>query len=199
MPFTHTYTAAGNYTVTLTVTDNASASASTGVLVTVGTNSSGNETKLPQCGDGIDNDGDGRVDLVDEGCTSAIDDNEGDDPSSSWPPRQVMTKRMTINRIDIHSSEWELDAAYAGGQLIVDAVIENGLDHEVEDIDLVIWVQELGLRKSFHFDLRPGKEQRVSAMFDVPFDAYPGIYDVLVEASSDEVRRVKYREFTVLG
>lgn len=33
-----------------------------------------------QCNDGQDNDGDGRADLVDRGCSDAFDDNEADDP-----------------------------------------------------------------------------------------------------------------------
>ena len=32
------------------------------------------------CDDGIDNDGDGAIDLDDEGCTNAQDRNEGDEP-----------------------------------------------------------------------------------------------------------------------
>lgn len=34
----------------------------------------------PQCGDGLDNDGDGRVDLDDFGCTNAVDEDETDTP-----------------------------------------------------------------------------------------------------------------------
>ncbi len=37
----------------------------------------------PQCRDGIDNDGDGRVDLNDPGCQNPDDPNEGDDPQCS--------------------------------------------------------------------------------------------------------------------
>ena len=36
---------------------------------------------LPQCSDGIDNDGDGKVDLSDTGCSSALDDDETDAPA----------------------------------------------------------------------------------------------------------------------
>ena len=34
----------------------------------------------PQCGDGIDNDGDGWIDVADRGCQDASDDDESDDP-----------------------------------------------------------------------------------------------------------------------
>ena len=36
-------------------------------------------------------------------------------------------------------------------------------------------------------------------IFDVPFDAQEGVYDLSVEVSNDDVRRVKFREFNVLS
>src|SRR5690349_18631545 len=38
-------------------------------------------TVLPQCSDLSDNDGDGRTDMGDAGCSSPLDDNEADDPA----------------------------------------------------------------------------------------------------------------------
>ncbi len=38
---------------------------------------------LPQCSDGVDNDNDGRVDMLDPGCSSPQDNNESDDPQCS--------------------------------------------------------------------------------------------------------------------
>ena len=38
-------------------------------------------TAQPQCSDGVDNDGDGRVDLSDPGCSVALDDDETDAPA----------------------------------------------------------------------------------------------------------------------
>ncbi|MFQ5474409.1 MAG: hypothetical protein ACE5DM_01105, partial [Candidatus Nanoarchaeia archaeon] len=107
----------------------------------------------------------------------------------------VMTDEFTVNRIDINSGHGELDLAHVGGELIVDVAVENGFDYDMKDIDIVVWVMELGLKKSYHFDVDSGKTQAVSVVFDVPFDAEPGYYDVLVEASGDDVRRAKYREF----
>jgi Transglycosylase SLT domain len=43
----------------------------------------GTTTVLPQCADLTDNDGDGRTDLRDAGCSSPLDDNESDDPPST--------------------------------------------------------------------------------------------------------------------
>ncbi|MBN2361240.1 MAG: beta-galactosidase [Deltaproteobacteria bacterium] len=60
-----------------------------------------------QCGDGVDNDGDGRIDLLDRGCRDAFDDNEADDP----PRRRVDAYRTTGiavdgNLDDFGSSGW---------------------------------------------------------------------------------------------
>ncbi len=38
-------------------------------------------TALPQCSDGVDNDGDGKVDSSDPGCSGALDDDEADAPT----------------------------------------------------------------------------------------------------------------------
>src|SRR3954468_6188834 len=43
----------------------------------------GTTTVLPQCADLTDNDGDGRTDMRDAGCSSPLDDNESDDPPST--------------------------------------------------------------------------------------------------------------------
>ncbi|MEW5850612.1 MAG: sugar-binding protein [Myxococcota bacterium] len=50
----------------------------------------------PQCGDGEDNDGDGRVDTADRGCNTALDDDESDDP-----PRETLEAwRITTLTVD---------------------------------------------------------------------------------------------------
>jgi hypothetical protein len=47
---------------------------------------------LPACADGTDNDGDGKIDLLDPGCSEAMDGNEADDPP---PPRTETTRTIT--------------------------------------------------------------------------------------------------------
>src|SRR6185503_6636994 len=47
-----------------------------------------------QCADGLDNDGDGKIDLADPGCATASDDNEADDPPPP-PPNAVPTVLLT--------------------------------------------------------------------------------------------------------
>ncbi|MFI5027364.1 MAG: lytic murein transglycosylase [Solirubrobacterales bacterium] len=47
---------------------------------------SGNPTPLPACSDGVDNDGDGLIDLEDPDCTSPSDTNEAPEPPTSPEP-----------------------------------------------------------------------------------------------------------------
>ncbi|MFH1809479.1 MAG: sugar-binding protein [Pseudomonadota bacterium] len=67
----------------------------------------------PACSDGQDNDGDGRTDLADRGCSNALDDDESDDPAR----RRIQAYRtpgLTVdgNLGDIGSDGWlTLDGA----------------------------------------------------------------------------------------
>ena len=68
----HTYSSAGSYNASVTVTSGAQTISQdcTGSLVV---------NILPACSDGIDNDGDGKIDFPnDPGCTDALDNNETD-------------------------------------------------------------------------------------------------------------------------
>lgn len=51
---------------------------------------SGGGAPAPQCGDGTDNDNDGRIDVADRGCADAVDNDESDDP-----PRVKLTAHAT--------------------------------------------------------------------------------------------------------
>lgn len=77
-----TYTSAGTKTATVTVTSGGSSqniNCSNSVSVS---------NPPPQCSDGIDNDGDGRIDLADYGCTtSGGGGNPANDPSESPNPQ----------------------------------------------------------------------------------------------------------------
>jgi hypothetical protein len=56
----------------------------------------------PQCGDGVDNDGDGRVDLADRGCSGPTDDDESDDP----PRATITAARRAAVSVDGDLGEW---------------------------------------------------------------------------------------------
>ena len=83
-----------------------------------------------QCSDGADNDGDGRVDLADRGCTNAQDDDESDDPPRrTWNAYQ--TRGIGLNGdvadfgsdgwIALQPSDWQGDAPLGAGDLEVRA------------------------------------------------------------------------------
>ncbi|MBI5498158.1 MAG: beta-galactosidase [Deltaproteobacteria bacterium] len=60
------------------------------------------QTPPPQCGDGDDNDGDGRTDGADRGCSGALDDNEADDP-----PRRTLSAYVTPGlNVDGEFTDW---------------------------------------------------------------------------------------------
>ena len=237
MPIVYTYDADGNYTVTLVVVDDMGGMDFAADVVVVGEDINENLTECSDgidndgdglidmedpdctseddntesgtsgpgpftvyaCSDGIDNDGDGKIDLQDPGCSDALDNSEYDvDGKSTWAPRPKMTDELTVNRIDIRSDNWQPDIAYAGEELFMEVALENGLGYDLDDMKITIRVEELGLRKSRNVDVDAGDMERFKVVFNIPYDALPGIYDVLVEASNDDVRRVKYREFTVI-
>jgi len=56
----------------------------------------------PQCGDGLDNDGDGYTDLADRGCGDGLDDDESDDP----PRRAVVATPAQGMTVDGELSDW---------------------------------------------------------------------------------------------
>jgi hypothetical protein len=78
-----TFSDVGTKYVWLTVTDGAKrqTQSSTNLVVNAAL------PPLAQCSDGLDNDGDGKVDVFDPGCSSATDDSESPDPTDpSTPP-----------------------------------------------------------------------------------------------------------------
>jgi hypothetical protein len=60
------------------------------------------EIPRPQCSDGLDNDGDGRMDLADPGCAIAGDGDESDDP----PRRRYDAPRSAPPAIDGSLADW---------------------------------------------------------------------------------------------
>ncbi|HQP35334.1 MAG TPA: sugar-binding protein [Polyangiaceae bacterium] len=59
----------------------------------------------PQCSDGKDNDGDGKIDLADKGCAGAADDDESDDPPVPPKPHVVSLPAGAI-QVDGDLGDW---------------------------------------------------------------------------------------------
>jgi murein DD-endopeptidase MepM/ murein hydrolase activator NlpD len=52
-------------------------------------------TEVPQCADGIDNDGDGKIDMEDPDCSSPTDNTEGPEPATTSPSTGTTTSPST--------------------------------------------------------------------------------------------------------
>ena len=75
-----------------------------------------------QCSDGIDNDGDGEIDLADDGCDSATDDDETDPASGNTykvgPGRAYQTLEDALDSLNLEPGdvvEIDGDVTYSGG------------------------------------------------------------------------------------
>ncbi|NOZ58211.1 MAG: hypothetical protein GXO66_01325 [Euryarchaeota archaeon] len=87
----------GTHLLTLTATDLAGNTASASVEFTVSGNGTCATTPAPQCSDGIDNDGDGKVDYPeDPGCASADDNDERDVVSVPEFPSAVIPVLLVL-------------------------------------------------------------------------------------------------------
>ncbi|MDY0001880.1 MAG: sugar-binding protein [Polyangia bacterium] len=82
----------------------------------------------PACGDGVDNDGDGALDLADRGCEDAFDDDESDDPPRERlesVPAQGLTLDGSLSDwglqgwVTVPSSRWQGTEALGAGDLSV--------------------------------------------------------------------------------
>ena len=151
-----------------------------------------------QCSDGIDNDGDGLIDMADPHCAGPDDDLEGEMfiPGPDRPFRDqddLVITRMNINGFDVESY-----AVLPGSYLQLSFGLENYLDVELDDVKVDASIHELGVRDSDMLrDLGPGDSATVVFTMDIPEYAEPGLYDVRFVVSNDDVRRVKYRTITI--
>jgi uncharacterized membrane protein len=77
--------------------------------------------------------------------------------------------------------------------------LENTLDYRLDDVHVRAFIDAYGLwaTKTVH-DLDAGEEYTANMHIDVPADLQPGLYDLRVTVSNDDVRRVKYRTLLVI-
>ncbi len=182
----------GLYEFRLTVVDGEGAGDTEVVAVTI---SSG----LAQCDNGLDDDGDGLVDWQeDPHCADAYDDLEGEiDVSTDDMPFRDEDE-LLINRVDINGHDVEAAVVEPGNYYRLSVALQNNLDYSLEDIRVDMSIQELGIRNmDLLRELEPGETSTVVLNLGVPEWAEPGLYDLRVVVSNDDVRRVKYRVVTV--
>jgi hypothetical protein len=181
----------GTYTITLTVTDNEGASDDVVATVTIGSG-------FAECNDGIDNDNDGYVDWpADPHCFSQDYDRE----SAVLPAFGTFVDRddLLITRITTDGEDVESALGEPGSQMRVTVEVENNLDYTLEDVKLQVSVDELTLRETDKIgDLEDGENAAARVVMDLPYDIAPGLYDLRIVVSNDDIRRVKYRQILIV-
>ncbi|MBW2996346.1 PKD domain-containing protein [Candidatus Woesearchaeota archaeon] len=91
------------------------------------------------------------------------------------------------------------DYVNAGDTVILKTYVENIGEDDLEDLHITAVIQELAVRDNVGpFDLDEGDEESKNLYLEIPEYAEPGIYDIRITYSNDLLRRVIYREITVM-
>ncbi len=160
-------------------------------------------TQLMQCADGLDNDGDGLVDMLDPGCSSVTDNDERTPvvvpvvpaPEKSFSDMDdLVVKRISMNGIEVEGAMIE-----AGEVMRLTVSLINNLDMDIENLKVEASIYELNTRSSGIIRLLDaGDTKSVSFNLDLPFDAAPGLYDMRFVMDNHDVKRVKYRTIEII-
>jgi PKD repeat protein len=187
------FDAVGTYEINLHVVDDQGAENAAAVIITI---SSG----LPQCDDGVDNDDDGFIDYpADPNCYNEEDPFEADVVVPKAPEVFRDMDDLLVTRINLGDQDVESAVVSPGDYMRLSFSIENNLDYELEDIKIDASIYDLDTRDSNMFrDLDPGDSATVAVNLEIPYYAEPGLYDLRIVVSNNDVRRVKYRTITVV-
>jgi len=135
---------------------------------------------------GDDDNGDDDNGDDDNGDDDNGDDDNGDDNGKG------KSKVLKLARVVILDEMVE-----AGGSTAVLVNVENAGRKGLDDIEVLISIPDLGIRRGFEVDdLDPGEEMTSIVPIDIP-DYADGIYSVRISATNDDARRVLYREIIV--
>jgi hypothetical protein len=141
---------------------------------------------LPQCSDGMDNDGDGLIDLDDPGCSHARDNDESDDP--------VEENNLHITRINVIDPEMFLD----GLDGTVSLWLDNSGGETYDNTRIQVFIPELGVKGSAGpFELKRGRTMQKTVQLPVYEPIEPGYYTLRISIWSEQVKRIKHREVLV--
>jgi uncharacterized membrane protein len=105
---------------------------------------------------------------------------------------------LLITRIDIYGHDIDREVVAPGEYFRFSVGLQNNLDYKLKDIKVEASIYELGARDT---DVLRSldKDDSATVVFnmDIPEDAAPGLYDVRIVASNNDIRRVKYRTIIV--
>ncbi|MFH1770192.1 MAG: MopE-related protein [archaeon] len=145
---------------------------------------------VPQCSDGIDNDGDGKIDYPDDsGCDSYNDDRE----------YSVNEFNAELKIVKIDAFGYDYFAGYAGGDMLVGVTIENIGEKDANDVEVGVILPELGFKTDIaEIDIDNGEKRTMWFYLRIPKSADPGVYYLGIYAGNDDVRRTKYVEIRII-
>ncbi len=87
----------------------------------------------------------------------------------------------------------------AGESVPVTITIQNNGDKKLENVEVTIVVQDLGIRASAGpFDLSVNKKASKTLLVELPADVEPGTYYARISINSGSVHRVKHRDIEVI-
>lgn len=90
------------------------------------------------------------------------------------------------------------DYLYAGDDLITSVTLYNTGNKDLDEMKITVSIPEHGIHKSTkRFDLRKNRELTKTILLPIPHYTEPGIYDVRIVVSNDEIKRVRIRQVII--
>ncbi|MEK6868569.1 MAG: immunoglobulin-like domain-containing protein, partial [Nanoarchaeota archaeon] len=103
------------------------------------------------------------------------------------------------NNIKVDGVSLGSDVIEAGETLEAYINVENIGDNRLRDLAITISIPELGIWiTSTADDVRSGDEEEFAIGLDIPDDVAPGVYDVRIVISTDDMKRIKHRDVEII-
>jgi len=136
------------------------------------------------CADGVDNDGDGLIDMDDPGCQES-------DGFSEFNLNTDLEKGLKFEYADVYSNNFY---TYPGDEITVNVMVSNKADQDADDLRVIVMSPDLGLKlKSELFDLDEGDSENFRMSFEIPYGTYAGEYPVKITVRNDDIIHSTYR------
>lgn len=124
--------------------------------------------------------------------------NEGTDTVTIIVAEEKVSKEPR-NLVRVEGVSFKDDTIEAGDRLDAYVTIENTGESRLEDVSVTIAIPELGVwAKSKPDDVREDDTETEHLSLEIPYDTEPGIYDVRITISNDDMKRVKHRDIRIV-
>jgi hypothetical protein len=156
--------------------------------------SNSNGCDYTACSDGIDNDGDGLIDLEDPGCSDIYDNDEKNVNKEDYPRRKIFIENIRMN-----NQVYEL--VKPGDDLNLDVSFENMGYYDIKKSSIRATVEGLGISRKIGPFNGPDTSDEMTKMvpLEIPCDAKPGVYTLRMSLFTDgQLKRTRHRDFRVV-